>query len=130
MAGFAFGRVGFGRAMGRCTLARTGPARQAQAHIEAGIGAFQAGQAGLAEQEWQAAAKLTPDNADLWELLSELYIKTEQWSKGTDALNQLLRLDPKRPYIYSRLAACALRVGNEVEAQKIGAGGAEAQFQR
>lgn len=108
-----------GAALWAAVLARTSPLRRAQPHINAGIAAFQAGQAGIAEQEWQAAAKLTPDNADLWELLSELYIKTEQWSKGTNALNQLLRLDPKRPYIYSRMAACALRVGDEVEAQKL-----------
>lgn len=80
---------------------------------------MRAGQVQDAEREWQAAAKIAPNNADLWELLSELYIKTEQWDKGTQALNQLLRVDPKRPYIYSRMAACALRNSNEVEAQRL-----------
>ena len=100
-------------------LLRNGPAQRAQRHIDAGIEYMHSGQIKDAEREWQAAARLTPDNASLWELLSELFIKTEQWSEGTKALNQLLRLDPKRPYLYSRLAACALRTGNEVEAQRL-----------
>ncbi len=100
-------------------LLRNGPALRAQRHIDAGIEFMRAGQVQGAEKEWQAAAQITPNNADLWELLSELYIKTEQWDKGTQALNQLLRVDPKRPYIYSRLAACALRTGNELEAQRL-----------
>jgi protein O-GlcNAc transferase len=100
-------------------LLRNGPAQRAQRHIDAGIEAMHTGQVKDAEREWQAAVRITPDNASLWELLSELYIKTEQWSEGTKALNQLLRIDPKRPYIYSRLAACALRSGNEVEAQRL-----------
>ena len=51
-------------------------------------------------------------------LLSTLYINSEQWGKGLDALQHLLRIAPNRPYVYSRMAACALRTRNELEAQQ------------
>jgi Flp pilus assembly protein TadD len=100
-------------------LARQTRFRQAQQHIDAGIEAIRAGQSHDAEREWVEAARLTPDNADLWELLSTLYINTEQWSKGLYALQHLQRVAPNRPYLYSRMAACALRTGNEIEAQRL-----------
>lgn len=99
-------------------FARTLSGRQAQRHIDAGIEYIRAAQPGKAEQELQAAARLSPDNADLWELLGELYLKTERWSKGRAAFENLLRVAPRRPYVYSRLAACALRGGDELEAQR------------
>ena len=99
--------------------ARQAQIGRAQRHIDAGIEDVHQGQPAAAEREWRAALKLTPDNPDVWELLAQLYIDTEQWSKGTDALQHLLRLAPKRPYVYSRMAACALRSGNEVEAQRL-----------
>lgn len=94
-------------------------AAQVQRHIDAGADYVRRGQPGAAEREWREAAKLDPRNATVWDLLSELYIETEQWSKGSDALRQLQRAAPNRPHLYARMAACALRTGNEVEAKRL-----------
>ncbi len=108
-------------ALGLCAieLTRQASVRRVHRHIDAGIEYVRLRRPGDAEREWLAAIKLDPNNAALWELLSTLYIHTEQWNKGSEALRQLLRVAPTRPYIYSRLAACALRSGNELEAQRL-----------
>jgi tetratricopeptide (TPR) repeat protein len=93
--------------------------REARRHIDAGMAFVRLAQADNAEKEWQEAARLTPDNPAVWELLSELYINSEQWEKGTQALKHLLRTSPNHPFIYSRMAACALRSGQELEAQHL-----------
>lgn len=98
-------------------FARRAVSRQAQRHINIGIELIQKGQPTEAETEWREAARLSPQNPLVWDLLSELYINTQQWSKGAEALKQLLKVDPKRPYAYSRLAVCALRSGSEIEAR-------------
>lgn len=98
-------------------FARQNDGRQAQRHIDAGIDLIQKGQPIEAETEWREATRLSPRNPFALELLSELYINTEQWGKGAEALQRLLKADPKHPFVYSRLAACALRSGSEVEAR-------------
>src|SRR5690348_8254193 len=75
---------------------RQSRAGQVQRHIDAGIDYVRSGQPRDAEREWQTAARMAPENVAIWELLSELYINTEQWSKGTDALQHLLRIAPQR----------------------------------
>ena len=87
--------------------------------IDAGMEFFRNRRPRDAEREWLAAVKLNPNDAGAWELLSELYIENEQWGQGLFALKQVLRLAPSRPYIYSRMAACALRLSNELEAQRL-----------
>ena len=94
-------------------------AGEIRGRIDAGIEAVRLGRPADAEREWLAAAKLNPGNPAIWELLSELYINTEQWKKGADSLTTLHRIDPNRKLIYSRLAACTLRMANEIEAQKL-----------
>ena len=100
-------------------LGRQISSRRVQKHIDAGMAFVKKREPGGAEHEWLEAAKLNPNRAESWELLSDLYIGTEQWSKGLYALQQLLRTAPTRPYIYSRMAACALRMGNEIEARRL-----------
>jgi cytochrome c-type biogenesis protein CcmH/NrfG len=100
-------------------LVRQATAARVQRHIDAGMEFVRKRQPREAEREWQAAVKLSPNNAGVWELLSELYIENEQWSSGMFALKQVLRLAPDRPYLYSRMAACALRMSQELEAQRL-----------
>jgi tetratricopeptide (TPR) repeat protein len=100
-------------------LTRQVLAGRAQRHIDAGIEFVRSGRPREAEREWREAARLAPNNAIVWDLLSELYIDTQQWSKGTEALQNLRRVAPGRPYLYSKMAACALRTGNELEAQRL-----------
>ena len=100
-------------------LIRQTASRQVQKHIEAGMEFVRKREPVGAEREWLEAVKLSPNNAGVWDLLSDLYIGTEQWSKGMNALRQVLRTSPTRPYIYSRMAACALRMSNEIEAQRL-----------
>lgn len=100
-------------------LAKQMTASRVRRHIDAGMEFVRTRRPHDAEREWQQAVKLDPNNAGAWELLSELYIENEQWSRGMFALQQVLRLAPTRPYLYSRMAACALRMSNELEAQRL-----------
>ncbi len=100
-------------------LVRQVAAARVRRHIDAGMDFFRKSRPRDAEREWQAAVKLNPNDAGVWELLSELYIQNEQWSSGLATLKQVQRLAPTRPYLYSRMAACALRMSNELEAQRL-----------
>lgn len=115
----SFLTLGLALALWGVVLLRQAVSGRAQRHINAGIEFVRIREPQQAEREWLAAAKLAPNNATLWDLLSTLYIDTGQWSKGTGALQHLLRVAPNQPYVYSRLAACALRSGNEFESQRL-----------
>jgi tetratricopeptide (TPR) repeat protein len=94
-------------------FARQSDRRKAQRHIDAGIEYAHNRQAGQAEREWREAARLAPNNPLVWELLGELFLNSEQWSKGAEAFQQLRRVAPNKPSVYARLAACTLRTGDE-----------------
>jgi len=99
-------------------LFRQSQRAQAQRHVDAGIAFARAGQAGQAEREWREAARLSPKTPIVWELLGELYMNTDQWSKGMEAYRNLIRLAPDKPALHARLAVCALRSGEEVLASQ------------
>ena len=87
--------------------------------LERGATFVKEGNPKQAETEWLIVAKRSPNNPVVWELLAELYINTEQWAKANSALRELQKIAPLRPQIYSRMAACSLRLGNEPEAQRL-----------
>lgn len=89
-----------------------------QRHIDSGMECIRLGKPQEAEHEWLEAVRQDPQSAVGWDLLSELYINTQQWTRGTRALTNLQKIDPDKPFVYSKLAACALRSGNEIEAMR------------
>ncbi len=94
---------------------RTAPA---QRHIDAAIEYTHRRLGKEAEQEWRAALRLEPNNADAWEQLGELYFSTHDWPAAVEPYRQLLRLRPNTPHLYERLAVATLRDGDEVAALK------------
>jgi Flp pilus assembly protein TadD len=82
-----------------------------QAHIDAGIALAQQGRGIKAEREWRAAARLDPNNAEVWELLGEYYLSGQSYAQALDAYRHLVRLKPDAPEIYNRLGLCAFRSG-------------------
>lgn len=95
-------------------LFRQAQRAQAQKRLDAGMEFARVGQAGKAERAWREAARLAPNNPLVWELLGELYMNTDQWSKGLEAYRHLLRAAPNKPFLHARLATCALRSGEEL----------------
>ncbi|HEV2474681.1 MAG TPA: tetratricopeptide repeat protein, partial [Chthonomonadales bacterium] len=100
-------------------LARQRMLLPVQGHLDAGVRLIREGRPQDAEAEWRKAAAIAPNNSAAWELLSELYLDTQQWHKGLLALRQLQRTSPNLPYLYSKMAACALRSGDEPLAQTL-----------
>ena len=97
-------------------LVRESRKRPVHQRIDAGIAFVRGGRTYEAERAWLDAAAVAPDNPLVWRLLGELYLETEQWPKGVAAFQKLERLAPDTPYLYSRLATCALRTGEEMQA--------------
>jgi tetratricopeptide (TPR) repeat protein len=95
--------------------ARTAPA---QRHIDAAIEYTHQRLGKEAEQEWRAALRLDPNNADAWEQLGELNLSTQDWPAAVAPFRQLLRLRPNAPHVYERLAVATLRSGDEISALK------------
>ncbi len=98
------------------------PTTLVQRHIDAGISAAHGMQAGRAEAEWRAALALDPRSADAWYLLGELYLSTQDWRRGADAFQHLLRVRPATPHLHGDLATCLYqggdRMGGYAEAQQ------------
>jgi tetratricopeptide (TPR) repeat protein len=82
-------------------------------HIDAGMEYARQGKGIAAQREWQAAVRLAPDNAEGWELLSELYLSTSNWEAAIGTLRRLERLKPNTPQLYTHLALCTFLVGDE-----------------
>lgn len=87
-----------------------------RAHLDRAEEAVRQHKGQAAEAEWLAARKLDPKNADVSELLGEYYISSGQWARGAEAFRTLGRLDPKRPHVLCRLAACLLRIDDQKDA--------------
>jgi predicted Zn-dependent protease len=86
------------------------PARQ---HLEAGIDAARQHRPADAEREWQEAARLSPDDPQPWNYLSEYDMDTFDWPAALEALHHLERLKPDAPHLQARLALCSLQSGDE-----------------
>lgn len=69
-----------------------------------------------AEAEWKAVLRDDPKNAAAWELLGEYYMSRHQWPAGADAFRKLAQADPKKPHVQCRLAACLLRMDDQLAA--------------
>jgi cytochrome c-type biogenesis protein CcmH/NrfG len=92
---------------------RSAPYRR---HLDAGRQHASQGEARRAAEEWQAAVRLDPRSAIVWELLGELYTSTSNWQGGAVAFKALAGLTPDAPQVHSRLATCLFRNGNERDA--------------
>lgn len=66
-----------------------------------------------AEREWREAARLDPKNPQIWELLGELYLSTENPNSAADAYETLVALAPQTPGAHSRLATALYGLGIE-----------------
>ena len=69
-----------------------------------GFACWKAGHLDDGAEALQRAIKLRPDNAQLYELLSHVYIRSEKYNAAKDTLNTLLILRPDDASAYQRLA--------------------------
>ena len=86
-------------------------------HIDAGREFMQQGQRANAEQEWLQAVRLDPDNTIAWELLGDYYTEANLWPKARHAYQQVVRLQPDTPQIYTQLAISEIKTGDMLSAQ-------------
>lgn len=93
---------------------RAAPVRR---HIEAGTRFLQEGQRAQAELEWRKAVQLAPDNANVWDLLADYYMSAGNWPEAQNALQRVAELRPNIPLLHTRMAICALKLGDEAKAR-------------
>jgi tetratricopeptide (TPR) repeat protein len=81
----------------------------AQTHIAAGDAYAQRGDAVRAVAEWEAAARIDPNNAYVWQVLGQSFFDAQDYARAQRALMNAVRLAPKTPRFPGMLALCALQ---------------------
>lgn len=97
---------------------QSAPVRQ---RIEAGAQFLQNGQQAAAKQQWREAVRLDPQNAPTWELLGDLYLKTQDYAAGLDAFRHALD-NSSAPDLQARAAFCALQISDLSAARRYASG--------
>ena len=93
------------------------PRAAARRHLAEGNRLAQRGAAESALAEWREAVRLNPEDADAWRQIGRRHASLEQWSEAIDAFGRAARAQPDQPRIYTRLADCAVRMGDPVAAK-------------
>ncbi|HET6382338.1 MAG TPA: tetratricopeptide repeat protein [Armatimonadota bacterium] len=75
--------------------------------------ASRTGNLDLAESAWMAVLAARPNDANAYSHLGDLYLKASQPDVAITAFLQLARVDPRYPYIYSRLAEASDQRGDD-----------------
>jgi tetratricopeptide (TPR) repeat protein len=86
---------------------RSAPVRR---HVNEGIRLLQNGRDSAAEMQWREAARLDPQNAEVWELLGNFYLNTRNYHSALEAYRHVLRLNSGTPGLQTRMAICAVEL--------------------
>lgn len=89
------------------------------AHLEHAANDLNLGKSRQAEAEWAAALRLDPNNAGIYNLIAQHDMHAGQWLAALGALARVKTLAPNTPALYSRLAACYLRLNDEQDAYRM-----------
>lgn len=90
------------------------PVRQ---RVEAGAQFLQTGQVAAAKQQWREAVRLDPRNAPTWELLGDLYLKTQDYPAALEAFRHALE-NSNQSDLQARAAFCALQISDLAAARR------------
>lgn len=86
--------------------------------FDAGVEAFNSGQFAVAIQQFQAAAKLDPEQPNIWGNLGRAYARLGQNDKSVESYLKAIELKPDEVAFHQNLAGVYSLMGNSAEAQR------------
>lgn len=98
----------------------------AEATLYRGAAALESGNAGQAETEWLAAARIAPSNPNVYRALGGLYLTQRRFPEARAALGRLADLAPGEPHTLCQLAEAELQDGSTALLQAASEDGARA----